>query len=217
MPNLFGPGADWRTMPATPNQIAVIRRNQLASEDDMATMNRGYASSLINTFMARSQPVKDDTPSEAQTKLVTDLANNLGDDPAEHLANLTRRTATIVINNLRLRAETENKLAEGFYMVEGDIYRVKISDRGRRYANRLVKLTEPEPASNGLRTHRFIHIPGAVNRIRNEHALTREQAIAFGQETSSCVRCGTQLNPEIKQRNGEPRWIGPICETKMGW
>lgn len=216
MPQLNGPGRDWHLDPATGPQLALIRRKQLASDEECLTMTKGYASALIRAH-APTHLDRDGEASPAQVKLVKSLCEALDEAPGPHLANLSRATASIIIDQLQKRVATEAKLPEGFYMLDGQFYRVKLSSNGRPYANRLVKLLEPEQASNGWRTHRFVHTPFVVGRIRLRHALTREQAIKFGQETSSCIRCGVQLKPEIKTKSGESRWIGPDCEKKMGW
>ena len=217
MPQLNGPGRGWRLDPITPGQLSAIRRHQLASEHELATMTKGYAAELLRAhipFGGNNRSSEPATP--AQITLIRNLAESVGDDPAAHLDGLTRGSASGTINALKPRVP-DLKVPEGLYMLDKDIYKVTIGTRGQRYATRLTKLLEPEPASNGWRTHRFTHIPGAINKIRREHALTREQAMAFGQLTSSCARCGLQLKPEIKTKDGQPRWIGPKCEKEMGW
>lgn len=105
----------------------------------------------------------------------------------------------------------------GFYQVGTRVFRLNLGGSGRLYAKELVELQVPQEASNGVRRFRWEYAQGVMRSIRPEHRLTREQAEEFGQRSSCCIRCGIELDPNITDRNGNKRFIGPVCEKKMGW
>lgn len=85
-----------------------------------------------------------------------------------------------------------------FYMVDGVVYRVKLSSKERLYAEAL------EGTS-------FNYAPGAIRNIRAHHKLTLAQAKAYGAENGVCCRCGATLtNPDSIEAG-----IGPICAGKF--
>lgn len=85
-----------------------------------------------------------------------------------------------------------------FYMVDGVVYRVKLSSKDRLYAEAL------EGTS-------FNYAPGAIRKIRAHHKLTLEQAKAYGAENGVCCRCGATLTNPDSIKAG----IGPICAGKF--
>jgi len=212
---------NWQDDAATVAQIKTIRKMGLASESDIQSMTKGQASGLLTkalgnkTGIERAREAKALEPTEAQIRLLEELIDTTGE--ILDLTKLNRKSASTEIDRLRTLVQSPIGIEEGLYMISDAIYKVRRSERGYLYAMLLTALTHPEHISNGVRTHKFMPAPGSINKIRKHHKLTREQAKKFGQETHSCVRCGTQLNPTIKAKDGSERYIGPECERKMGW
>ncbi|WP_440066472.1 DUF6011 domain-containing protein [Streptosporangium sp. OZ121] len=98
---------------------------------------------------------------------------------------------------------TTAKLEAGFYSLHEYIYEVRISEAGRAYALEIF-LNEVGKVCREIAR-------GVVRDLRPEHALTIEEAMAFGRETGSCCICGRVLtNPESIEKG-----IGPICEQRF--
>ena len=214
--------SDWREHPATSAQIALIRKMSLAPEDELPDMKKGYASALIQSAMDRKEQQNSHhasmaPPTEPQKKLITSLAEALGDDPQIHLATLTKAKASGVIDELKRRHQTEVDLELGLYIKDSEVYRVARSDAGWPYVLKLTRSERAEMVSNGVRSHHWVKMQGFLQRLRPEDALTPELAKAYGLANSVCVKCGSYLDPTIKDANGELRWIGPECQKKMGW
>lgn len=217
----FPSARSWQDDAATVAQIKTIRKMGLASESDLLNMTKGQASGILTralgnkTGVERMQEAKETPPTAPQIRLLEELMDTTGEEL--DLTKLNRKSASTEIDRLRTMIQAPSGIEEGLYKIDDSIFKVRRSERGYLYAMILTELEHPESISNGIRTHKFTPSPGSINKIRKYHKLTREQAKAFGQETHSCVRCGTQLNPNITQKDGSPRFIGPECEKKMGW
>jgi hypothetical protein len=105
----------------------------------------------------------------------------------------------------------------GLHLIGTRVFRLHMGGSGLLYAKVLTELEIPRVASNGVRRFRWEFAKGVMRSIRPENRLTKEQAEAFGRRFSCCVRCGIELDPNITDRDGNRRYIGPICEKKMGW
>lgn len=207
---------DWREDPATFNQRRAIRNLKLASEADLSTMTKGQASALLDKHLKKDQGPQP--PSEGQLKFIRDLAVFAGVDPDYYVGLCAKQKASDVISHLQaLNLTVVQKLEPGIYLHDGTVVRVRFGSNGRPYADRLTKLDTPEPTSNGFRTHRFERVKGLALRVRPEDRMTKEEAIAFGQEHSVCVNCGKQLDPNIRDAEGYMRYIGPVCEQNVKW
>jgi len=215
-------GSDWREHPATSAQIALIRKMSLAPEDELPDMKKGYASALIQAGMDRQEQktahhASMAPPTEPQKRLITSLAEALGDDPATHLNTLTKAKASGVIEELKRRHQVEVDLELGLYIKDSEVYRVARSDAGWPYVLKLTKSERAEMVSNGVRSHHWVKMQGFLQRLKPEDKLTKELAKEFGLANSVCVKCGAYLDPTIKDADGNLRWIGPECEKKLGW
>lgn len=209
------PVHSWKLDPASDKQKGLLLKRGLITIEQLDTLTKGQASELIDK-LKKAEP-EPELASEAQISLIKKLAAKLGNPaPAD---NLTKRQAFNLIRELK--AQDENlwsQIEEGIYQYEGDIYRIKRYNAYQRVVSKLVALDEPEEVSNGVRTHKFLKVSSTIIRkFTPDHRLTREQAVQFASETSTCVRCGIRLEPTITQADGSPRFIGPVCETKMGW
>lgn len=133
-------------------------------------------------------------------------------------SNYLVRTNPPVPNRAREVPVPAEPLEEGgLYLVGTRVFRLHLGDSGRLYAKVLAELAVPRTASNGIRRFRWEFAKGVMRSIRPENRLTREQAEAFGRRFSCCVRCGIELDPNITDRDGNKRYVGPVCEKKMGW
>jgi hypothetical protein len=209
----------WESDPATEKQLGLIRKHNVVPPSELRNLTKGQASALIDRIKT-SEPKgsPSELATEPQVRLIRTLCEEVG-EPVPNFENLTKTNASIVITNLKIAGlATKPLVDEGLYILDSDVYKVKKSqETGNLYAVKLTLLAEPEYVSNGVRTHKFMHAPRVVNRLRPEHTMTKEQAVEFGQRTSTCVRCGTKLEETITQKDGSPRWIGPECQKKMGW
>lgn len=131
--------------------------------------------------------------------------------------NLLVRENPPVPNQSRERVPAVQLEEGAFYLIGTRVFRTHMGSSGRLFAKELIQLGVPEEASNGIRRFRWEYARGAIHQIRPDHRLTKEQAVMFGQHFSTCVRCGIALDPTITDRNGNRRYIGPVCEKKMGW
>lgn len=215
MAMLNKPYRNWRIEPASDKQKGLLLKRGLVTQAQLETLTKGEASELIDRLKA-TEP-EPELASEAQINLIKKLAAKLGDP--EPSGNLTKHQAFIMIRDLKNQSETlSSQIAEGIYQFEGEIYRVKCYGAYQKVASKLTELDEPEEVSNGIRTHKFIRVSSLILRkFTPDHLVTREQAMQFASETNTCIRCGIHLEPTITQADGSPRFIGPICETKMGW
>lgn len=106
---------------------------------------------------------------------------------------------------------TTPEVAEGMYRdpATGDIFKVQVAyhGSGRLYAKKLVKLEVPRVKRSKEYSHDFEYAPGAVNRIKPEWRMTKEQAAEWGRLYGACCKCGTILTDERSIAAG----IGPIC------
>jgi hypothetical protein len=90
------------------------------------------------------------------------------------------------------------RVTEGMYEMDGNVYRVKLSGAGRLYAMLLV-------ITNG--TGSFEYAPGIINRLRSEHRMTLERASQLSVQYHFCVRCAKELTRESSIARG----LGPVC------
>lgn len=214
------PGDWWRARPATPAQIALLARHHIVPDAEMRNLTRGVASDAIDTFQQErrtKQDTKPGAPTPAQLRYLDKLMEELGVSRAELPADLNKKSASVLISSLRDQQKEEPRVDEGLYLLDQVVYRVKRSSAGHLHVLKLVKLTEEEYVSNGVRHFKFQHSPTTMRLLRPEYAMTRAQAEEFGQLTGTCCRCGAELDPNIKRPDGSPRYIGPECEKQLGW
>lgn len=97
-----------------------------------------------------------------------------------------------------------DKVGEGMYKFEGDIYKVQEAKygSGRCYAKKLTQCGDK---------WRFEYAQGAIAQLKNEHKLTIEEAKTFGKLYGVCCACGRILTDETSIEMG----IGPICAEKF--
>ena len=98
-------------------------------------------------------------------------------------------------------APVRKQAADGFYNVDGTIYKVvkAVHGSGHPYAKRL------NTEQGG-----WEYAPGIVKTLRDDQMLTLEEATRFGRLYGICVICGAALTDEKSIEAG----IGPICRGK---
>lgn len=210
---------NWESDPATDGQKGVLRKYKVISEPEIQNITKGEASILIDRLFKQKKVNSAERATEAQFNLIKRLVNRQGEDlDALWSPSMTKYEANVLIRTLKSRGETlDPQLEEGLYVLDGDIFKIKKSRYDNLYALKLTRLVEAEYVSNGIRSYNFVRSSVGLTRFTAAHKMTREQAQAFGLATNVCVRCGRQLDPNIKNEDGSERWIGPDCEAKMGW
>lgn len=148
----------------------------------------------------RPQPAAgDESLNEAQQQYIVQL-----------IGQLTKTQATEVIAHLEStytgpEPEPSDELEEGYYLKDGQVYKVVISKAGHAYAKALIL---PE---GGHGRARWEYAKGAIKSLTAADALTVEQAAELGHLHGYCMVCGRRLdNPESVERG-----IGPICANKL--
>lgn len=118
------------------------------------------------------------------------------------------------VRNCYVPEPEPKELLDGFYKMDGDIYKVIHNQSGdKQYAKKLVLEENDDLHSDKEYLGKFEYAPGAIKKIKPHMALTEEDAAAFGKLYSICAICSTQLSNEESIERG----IGPICAGKLGW
>lgn len=167
-------------------------------------------------------------PSEAQINYVKILWEQCKMDLAmdlDKVRSMTSRQVSNLIQSLKLAKAkidrtrpvhatqqsrpsyqaTRLTVDEGIYIVDGTVFKVingKAS--GKPYAKRLIV--------HEYGDCQYEYDPGAITRIKPEHAMSYEQALEFGERYGVCCNCARKLtNPDSIEAG-----IGPICRGKFG-
>lgn len=93
------------------------------------------------------------------------------------------------------------EITEGFYLNNLGAFKVQQSLKSE---NLYAKKFNPE-------TKKWEYFPGAVNKLRPETKMTKEQAAQFGHLYGQCIVCMRRLTDEKSIAKG----IGPVCESKF--
>lgn len=95
-------------------------------------------------------------------------------------------------------------LVPGFYMLEGQVYKVKPSQKSdRMYASVLVDAPAGHKAT-------FAYAKGVVYKLTLADRMTPEQAKAYGDLYGRCCCCGKLLTVDLSIERG----VGPVCWDK---
>lgn len=107
----------------------------------------------------------------------------------------------------RSRAESVH-VGEGIFKMGGTIYKVQraVHGSGHLYAKKLIPSEDPD-----YKRGHFVFEPGAITRLRPEHALSVTEAAAYGRLYGFCVVCGRTLTDEQSIAAG----IGPVCAGRL--
>lgn len=118
-------------------------------------------------------------------------------------ARISTVRASEIITHLKSLPNVAADMEVGMYRVEGQVYKVQMSqgyygEPGRLYAKLLTE--------NG-----FEMAPGAIRKIRASHRMTLEEAKEYGRIYNVCCVCGRILTDEKSMAEG----IGPKCAGKV--
>ena len=110
---------------------------------------------------------------------------------------------------------TTSATEPGFYVREGEVYKVQPSQNGNLYAKKMV-LTEPDcgGCANGEPCEAeckwglsWEYAPGVVRTLTPEMKMSAAQAAHLGHVTGACVFCSRTLTDERSIAVG----YGPVC------
>lgn len=107
----------------------------------------------------------------------------------------------------------EGGATEGFYELDGRVYRVKRAQRGHLYA---LVLTGPNGESevaawNDPTDTDWTMAPGVYRKLGAAHRMSVERAEELSRLIARCIRC----NAELSAPDSRARGIGPICRKKF--
>jgi hypothetical protein len=215
---------NWESEPATQSQLSYITSRNMVPREQLRGITKGQAFNIIREWREAASTKEaglGELASDAQVNYIKKLCSVLGENAGQFFIDgdgkIPKKKASQTITELKSRLDAPIETEEGLYVVGTNVYKVKKSNWGHLNCYRLVKLDNPEYISNGVRTYKFVEDSSMIRALSKVPLMTREQAQEFAQETSCCVRCGIQLDPNITNEDGTKRWIGPICATKMGW
>lgn len=213
----------WESDPATHAQLDYIMRYQMIPREETRGLTKGRAKNIIQAFREKhdKKPLDQELSTDAQInyikKLCADLGLSAGTYIIESEGRITKRRASVIITELKSQLTEPVKTQEGMYKVGTNVYKVKKNQWDELGCYKMIKLDVPEEVSNGIRTYKFVPDRSMLRALANVPRMSQDEAREFAADTSTCVRCGIQLEPTITNPDGSPRWIGPICQTKMGW
>lgn len=118
---------------------------------------------------------------------------------------LTMREVSLAIDLVKNLPEKQ-VAEEGVYLHNGAIYRVAVSKRGYRYAQKLRDLLNP-PVSRVH--HNWDFAPGEVFVLSSEERLSTDQIEDYSQQYGCCLMCG------CGPRKKTDKVIGPECRTAL--
>ena len=108
-------------------------------------------------------------------------------------------------------AKTVQLVGEGVYVCDGKFYRVQ---KGKRYAEALTMIGGNRlNDANSVVKFDYVFEKGAIWKLRDDMAITEEQAKGFGIQYGICAICGLPL----KDAKSVARGVGPQCAKRMGW
>lgn len=124
------------------------------------------------------------------------------------LDSLSKTDASTLISLLmgcpRKAAGATVKAEEGFYLYEGDVYRVQ---RAKSTGNPYAKILVPDTFGSAS----WAYAPGAIKKLADAPKLTLEAASEMGHHYGVCMVCGRTLTAEESVQAG----IGPICANRL--
>ena len=114
-----------------------------------------------------------------------------------YVTGFGNNVATIARDPQVAASPSQKVTEEGFYLFDGQAYKVIGSRDGSFFYARLV-------SGHGLRK-----APGVYNRLTSAMKMTPEQIAAYGVRTRVCVNCSTPLTDPASQRVGLGTKCGP--------
>ncbi len=95
---------------------------------------------------------------------------------------------------------------EGYYHKDENVYKVRLSKTGNKYATVLTSVTTDSGAVKG----KWEYVAGAIRELTAANAITVEQAAEYGHLHGFCAICGQTLTDPASVERG----IGPVCAKK---
>lgn len=171
------------TMPATTAQIKYLRKLTA----DNANL-RGLNPSVMQ-----------------KPSVIAWIETSSKEQASNRIANLLKKNSEL--RNMKASVSAESQIAEGFYTLEGDVYKVQraVHGSGNLYAKVM-----------NIASGTFEYVPGAIKRLQSRseaHKLDKKTAADYGILYGKCMICQRTLTDEQSIKQG----IGPICLSKMGW
>jgi hypothetical protein len=211
----------WESDPATQAQLEYITLRNMVPRDQLKGLTKGEAFNIIRAYKEQNKTPSEDLATDPQVNYIKKLCSELGIPAGTYFTSadgkIPKRRASVVITELKSRLSAPIETTEGLYKVGMNIYKVKRDRWGSLVCQKMIKLTVPEEVSNGVRTHKFVTDSSMIRALANMPQMTMDEAKEFAQDSSACVRCGIALDPLITNEDGSKRWIGPVCQQKMGW
>lgn len=115
-------------------------------------------------------------------------------------------TTTITVEKTSAPAD------EGFYLRNGEFFKVMWNRAGTRRYARILDLVE---VSGVIKPHWIWTevCKGMVYKLTETERVTPAQAKAFGDMYHHCFKCGRELTVPQSIEDG----IGPKCKAQLGW
>jgi Family of unknown function (DUF6011) len=178
-----------------------------AARDYAAKLMALRQSELLKPLLAQAgQRMLDGGPIDPRT--CSDLIDALKLLPWRPKAQSSAETRAHAKVEAALNEAAPAPLEAGYYRLDGDYYRVKISrTSGRPYAERW------GGGEAGLSNQWSYELGrGMVRKLTTANLLTAEDAKAFGDEYHACIFCSQELTDKRSTDAG----YGPICGPKNG-
>lgn len=147
--------------------------------------------------------------SEKQIAFLTTLMDERVHEFELDPATLAKQEASALISQLlsmpRVSQAAQKAAEEGFYIMDGSVYRVVRSKSSGKPYGKVLKISES--TSKGS----WEYAPGVIGKLAEARVLTVEIAKRMGAQYGICMVCGATLtDPESVDRG-----IGPICANKI--
>lgn len=136
---------------------------------------------------------RDGTRQDAVVGTIVTACNKWGKTVARKADSAPR----VVVTEVTVAVPTGKVTEEGFYLLDGQAYKVIGSRDGSFFYARLV-------TGHGLKK-----APGMFNRLTPANKMTPAQIAAYGVRTHVCVNCSTKLTDTASQRVGLGTKCGP--------
>jgi len=144
------------------------------------------------TWSAFAQSVADDAERRGRmTDRQAAAARSMYAKVAARQAERTTRTARPVVT------DEGHTISEGFYLVDGWLWKVKRSQRGNLYA-----MTRGEHGG-------WEFVRGGMRQLAGCHEVTPDEAIDWGHATGRCLFCDAELDD--REGLGVLVGVGPQC------
>lgn len=119
---------------------------------------------------------------------------------AKVAARMADRAAAAAVATGPSVADNGDALAEGYYLVDGWLWKIKRSGRGNLYA-----MTRGEHGG-------WEYVRGGMRQLNGAHPVTPAEAVAHGHATGRCLFCDAELDD--REGLGVLVGVGPVCSRE---